>query len=615
MRFPGFIGGSYQLRSITLDNQRCINLYADLDEMGTGKEGEVGSLLGTPGVSLLITLPTSPIRGVYTAVGNGRCFAVAGSVLYEIINTSGSYSYVNLGTLQTNTGVVSMADNGQQLCIVDGPNGYFYNFLETNENLFYVFTTSPVTASLNAIYSNNANAFTLLNDYAGATTVYASANGAPTDGATTLTLLTGNGDTTITASASSASSTVPWQAATEYVIGAMIVPVAGGYQYIATVGGISGSTIPSFPSTRYATVTDGTVTWERTSTFQQINDPGFLESNIVTYQDTYFFFAKPGTNQVYCSNSNATTFNALNFLDLGGSPAPVLNMVSLHRNLYIQTTKTTEVYYDAAISPGFPFARINGGYLEQGLLAQFSLCQTANAMFWLGQDKSGQGIVYTTSTFLPQRISTFAIEEAFEEYETLTDAIGYTYTESGHVFYVLNFPTAQATWCFDTSTNLWHERAYNNGGQLQMQLQAYHCFNFGINLVGDYTSGNIYEMSQDIYSDNGTVIIRKRVAPHIAQDMLRIFYSSFQLDIQQGDGLDGNQQGSNPQCLLRFSDDGGRTWSNIKDASIGKIGETKKRVIFRRLGQARDRVFEITISDPIFVSLVGAELYLEQGAS
>lgn len=94
-----------------------------------------------------------------------------------------------------------------------------------------------------------------------------------------------------------------------------------------------------------------------------------------------------------------------------------------------------------------------------------------------------------------------------------------------------------------------------------------------------------------------------------------MFYSSFQLDIQQGQGLNGNVQGSDPECMLRFSDDGGRTWSNIKQASIGKIGQYKKRAIFRRLGHARDRVFEITISDPVFIALVGAELYLDVGST
>lgn len=603
------------MRSITTDCQRCINMYADLDELGTAKESEVGALLGTPGLALLTTLPTSPIRGVWAARNYDRAFAVAGNKFYELVNTGGVYSSTELGTLLTSSGPVGISDNGIQICIVDGPNGYSYTFLE-NSILpsAYQFTVTAANATAGAKYSNNAQEFTVLNTISGATTLLATGTGNPTPSGT-LTLVSGTGDATITFSAFAVTSQMPWQANTAYALGATIIPTTGGFIYTAIVAGTSSNFPPNFPTARYSTVSDGSVVWQRSSSFMQITDPAFLGSNVVAYQDGYFFFAKPGTNTLYCSNLFATTFNGLNFINLAGSTAPVLNMVSMHRNLYVQTTETTEIYYDAGVSPGFPFARINGGYLDQGLVAQFSLAQTANAMFWLGQDRSGNNIVYTTSTFLPERISTFAIEEQFEEYSTTADAIGYTYTEGGHSFYVLNFPTAQKTWVYDISTRLWHERAYNSNGNLVMQLSVYHQFAFGIHIMGDYTNGNIYQMSQDIFTDNGTLILRKRIAPHLAKDILRIFYSSFQLDIQAGQGLDGIQQGDNPVCMLRFSDDGGRTWSNIKSANIGKIGEFKKRAIFRRLGYARNRVFEVTISDPVFVALVGAEIYLEMGES
>ena len=736
-------------------------MYADLDEMQTAKEGSIGVLMGTPGTQLLVTLPQSPVRGVYTAAGNGRQFAVAGNGFYEIINTSGVWSYNLIGSLASTTGTVSMADNGTSVFIVDGASGYYYNFSEknllslylfqipqssvaylgnvysNNANTFtlqktltseYVFSTSTASATVGAVYidPNTSNQFTVLSTlsssaslicfgamaptlnysftvssanatvgatyvdpanntftvqqtissgttllaYGSATPVsgvinltkasgtgdsniivssnislggsltlsvpttgsgdvnnslipttaiaknyyiVCSANGAPTNGATTLSLSSGTGTASLTVYSSTQTTGIVWTPLTTYAVGQIIIPVSNGYQYTCTTGGISAASIPTFPTTSGATVTDGSVVWTRISTFQQTTDPGFLGSNVITYQDGYFFFAKPNSNQVYCSNLNDVTFNALNFLSLGGSPANVLNMVSLHRNLYIQTTKTTEVYYNAGVSPGFPFSRINGGYLEQGLIAQFSLCQTANAMFWLGQDKSGSGIVYTTTNFLPERISTYAVEEQLSTYSTISDAIGYTYQEAGHQFYVLNFPTAQATWCYDVSTGLWHERAYNNNGQQQMQLGIYHTFGGGVHLVGDYTSGNIYQMAQTIYTDNGTPIIRKRVAPHLASDMRRIFFSKLLLDIQQGVGIDGTGQGSDPKVMLRFSDDGGRRWSNIQTATIGPIGHFKRRAMFRRLGSARDRVFEITISDPVFVAIVGAELRIEVG--
>lgn len=625
MRFPGFVGAAYQMRSITTDFQRCVNLYPDIDEMtiagegakapGTAKEGEIGALMGTPGNKIFVELPTFPLRGTWTAKKQQRSFCVAGNKFYEVFKGSPN-SYLELGTLLTSTGAVGINDNGIELVIVDGPNGYAFSFNE--QSILpgaYDFTITAANATAGATYQNNAQTFTVLDTIIAGTLLQTTGTGDPLASGT-LALQDGTGDDPITYSAFTVASQEPWLPNHAYALGDTIIPVIGGYIYEAIQAGTSDAFPPNFPTARYATVSDGSVLWRRTSSFHQITDPGFLGSNIIAYQDGYFIFAKPGTNQVYSSDNFATTFNALNFTNLEGSTAPVLNIISMHRNLYIATSATVEVYYDAGISPGFPFARINGAYMDQGLAAQFSLVQTANAMFWIGRDSTGMGIVYMTADYQPKRISTFAIEEQFSSYSDISDAIAYTYTEGGHVFYVINFPTAQKTWCYDISTGFWHERAFNSNGNFVMQLGVYHTFGFDIHLLGSYTDGKIYQMSQDFLDDNGTVIIRMRVAPHLAQDMLRIFYSSFELDIQQGYGLDGGViPGSDPKCMMRFSDDGARTWSNIKTASIGKIGRYKTRARFLRLGQARDRVFELKISDPVFVAIMGAELYMEAGSS
>ena len=119
MRFKGFIGPSYTLQSVDVDCQRSVNLYPEINEEGTGTEGEVVSLVSTPGLPLLCTLPTGPIRGNYTD-SNGQLWAVGGNVLYQI---SSSWTYAAIGTLNTSTGPVSFSDNGSQVVVVDGSYG------------------------------------------------------------------------------------------------------------------------------------------------------------------------------------------------------------------------------------------------------------------------------------------------------------------------------------------------------------------------------------------------------------------------------------------------------------------------------------------------------------
>ena len=71
--------------------------------------------------------------------------------------------------------------------------------------------------------------------------------------------------------------------------------------------------------------------------------------------------------------------------------------------------------------------------------------------------------------------------------------------------------------------------------------------------------------------------------------------------------------GIDPQVMLRWSDDGGHTWSNSHWRSMGKTGQYGYRTIWRRLGMTlklRDRVYEISGTDPVKIAITGAELHM-----
>lgn len=118
-------------------------------------------------------------------------------------------------------------------------------------------------------------------------------------------------------------------------------------------------------------------------------------------------------------------------------------------------------------------------------------------------------------------------------------------------------------------------------------------------------------MSSDYYSDAGDEIRRLRTAPHLSQSLKRISHYSFELEIERGVGLTGITQGEDPKVMLQFSDDGGHTWSSEHWRDLGAISNRKQRIIWRRLGVSRDRIYRVAISDPIKISLIGAELELE----
>ena len=332
---------------------------------------------------------------------------------------------------------------------------------------------------------------------------------------------------------------------------------------------------------------------------------------VVTHES---IFNRATTGQFFISGLNDVTFDALDIATAEGSPDDLVGIISDHRDLWLFGTKTTEVWFNSG-NADFPFERIQGAFIEHGCAAAFSIAKMNNTVFWLGQDDKGKGVVYMATGYQPQRISTHAVEQAIQGYSNISSATAYAYQQDGHFFYVLNFPSAGTTWVFDSSTGFWHERVYNNAGTLERHRGDCYAFAHGKHVVGDYANGKLYELSLTTYTDDSVGIVRQRVSPHVTSGDRWIYYNSFQLDIVTGVGLDGTGQGTDPQAMLQFSDDGGHSWSNEKWVDIGAIGQRKTRAKWNRLGRSRDRVFKITITDPVPVTIIGANLDFVQGAS
>lgn len=500
MRFPGFIGPAYTLKSVNVDCQRCVNLYPEINENGKGKADEIAWLKSTPGLEKLINVGEGPIRLVHfdqtTIIGTGpttRVFVVSGEEVYKLTCSGDVWSSELLGTLETSEGVVravSMNSDGEQTVFVDGTLNYLY-----------------------------------------------------------------------------------WRYD------------SGGGVYIETFG--------DFSSYGYASVASATH---------------------VVLLDGYLVYNVANSNQFFVSNLNSLIVDPLAFSSSEGDPDNIVALIENQRDLWILNERTTEIFVNTG-NADFPFERVQGGFIEKGILAKYSVAKIESTVFWLGRDKAGQGVVFAGRGLNPERISTHAIETAIQSYVNTENAVGYTYQSGGHSFYVLNFE--EATWVFDLSTKLWHERCYTNSGVLERHRANFHAFipEFGIHMLGDYANNKIYKFNEDYLSDDTVEITRLRAAPHISSEMKRLTCNSFQLDFEAGVGIDGSGQGSDPQIMLQFSDDGGHSWSNEKWGAAGKIGQYKQRAIWRRLGMFRDRVFRIKITDPVKVSLIGAELDLEQAAS
>jgi hypothetical protein len=356
---------------------------------------------------------------------------------------------------------------------------------------------------------------------------------------------------------------------------------------------------------------------EVTNVFAQITDPDFPGAETVGYLDGYFVFNEPNSQKVWVTQLlDGTSVDPLDFASAEGSPDGLVGLIVDHREAWLFGTDSVEVWYDAGLAD-FPLTRIQGAFNEIGCVAAFSIAKLDNGLFWLGTDARGQGIVYRANGYTGQRVSTHAIEYAIAQYGNISDAVAYTYQQEGHAFYVLTFPSANATWVYDVATQAWHERAGWDTATGQFTRHRSNCqCNFGGNIiVGDFENGNIYTFNLNVYADNGGIqkwLRSWRALPTGQNNLKRTAQHSLQLDCESGTGL-VTGQGSDPEIMLRWSDDGGHTWSNEYLSKMGKIGEYYRRVFWRRLGMTlklRDRVYEVSMTDPVKTAIMGAEILI-----
>jgi hypothetical protein len=362
---------------------------------------------------------------------------------------------------------------------------------------------------------------------------------------------------------------------------------------------------------------DGYIYNASTEVFAEITDADFPGASQVGFLNGYFVFTEPNSQRIWVTSLyDGSAVDPLDFASAEGNPDNIVSMAIDHNELWLFGENSVEVWYNSGDT--FPFTRISGAFVETGCLATHSVAKLDNSVFWLGSDQRGGGVVMRASGYNGVRVSTHAIEYAISTYGTVSDAVGFSYQQEGHVFYVLTFPTEGRTWCYDASTNMWHERAGWDSGEFVRHRSNNHMYFNRKNVVGDYDNGNLYVLDMDSFSDNGSIqkwLRSWRALPTSQNNMKATIHHALQLDCESGVGLSESQQGDDPVVMLRWSDDGGHTWSNTHNGAVGKIGEYGKRVIWRRLGitrKLRDRIYEISGTDPVDMAIMGAELSISQ---
>ncbi len=655
----GFVGPSYEAVSIYQEAQECINFFPEIDPLKQPGSRGVVALYPTPGLTLQTVLSNAQeVRGMRTLSGGSQMVVVCGPYVY-VLTSNLSASVV--GVLSTSSGRVGISDNGINAYIVDGVSRYTWR-ISNPSNAIFTGSISGTTLTVTAVSSGTIAIDQSLSGIGVTSETIITALGSGTGGVGTYTV---NLSQTL-ASRTFNSSTVGAKFTASISGTTMTVTaVASGTIYLGQTIQGSGNTAGTIVSA-FITGSGGTGTYTVSATqtiasetmyglnFSVLpnNDGAFTGANSVDIVDNYFVYNNPGTQQWGSSDLLSTISSSTSYAFKDGAPDKLVALIVDHREVYLMGEASSEVWTDVGAVP-FPFQRIPGTSTQQGIVAQFSLVRLGNSFAYVSRNSRGQGQIMQMEGYIPKRISTHAVEATLTN-QYISDAISWTYQLEGHEIYVTTFPTLNLTWAYDTTTDMWHKWLYTaDDGSYQRHRGNCSAVFQGLVMVGDYENGKIYSLDKQNYTDNGQNIRRLRRAPHLVSDFQRQYFDELQIQFQPGVGTTGlsapngdiyvglnyiiypdasfligplqsfvigqqvsvntNITTTLPQAMLRWSNDGGSTWSKEYWVSIGQLGKYRNRAIWRRLGTARDRIFEVAITDPVNAVIISANLKASGG--
>ena len=617
----GFVGAAYEAPSITQDAQECINFYPEIDPTKAQGERGIVALYPTPGLETVAIFPNQEeVRGIRTLSGGAQVVAVCGDFVYAL---ESDLTPVMIGQMNTSTGQVGIVDNGVNVYIVDDSYRYTW-FISSPSSAIFTGSISGTTLTVSVMQSGTIAVGQAIFGQGMAQNTVITALGTGSGGV---------GTYTVSDSQTVASTVINSVASPAIVTGS----ISGT---TLTVSAVTSGTLKIGQTIEGSGVTDGTIITAFVSgsggagtytvsasqtvsstTIYAINwsvlpstDGAFEGGGTVDISDNYFVYNKPNSQLWAASDLLSPITDPLSFASKDGSPDDLVAIIVDRREVYLLGEMSSEAWLDVGSVP-FPFQRIQGSSTQQGIAAAYSCARVGNSFAYVSKNNRGEATIVQMNGYIPQRISTHAVENTLVG-QDVSDAIAWTYQLEGHETYVVTFPSIGEnglTWAYDATTGLWHKWLYTNN-QGQYERHRGNCcafFNQQI-LLGDYENGKLYRLSLSQYTDDGQMVRRVRRCPHITTDLQRQYFAELQIQFQPGVGLPTGQ-GQDPQAMLRWSDDGGFTWSNENWVTIGKQGQYFTRAMWRRLGFARDRIFEVVITDPIKAVIVSANLKAEAG--
>ena len=323
--------------------------------------------------------------------------------------------------------------------------------------------------------------------------------------------------------------------------------------------------------------------------------------NSVTFLDGYFVFSIPDGRIFHTALNDAMTVNALSFATASSNADGLRRIVSHRGALIVLGEMSLEIWEDAGTTP-FAFARIRAD-IDIGCIAEHTVAAVADTLMWVDQN----GVVRQLASSEPVRVSTHALERAISllSWDERRGLRGVYTHFNGHDFYAVTSP--YWTWEFDLATGLWHERL--SGGLQNWFAQGFASFN-GKVVIGSSEDASLHMLDDTMQTESGADYLFLAQSAPLHAFPKGLIVDQLDIDIIPGVGITGADiDAANPKLMLDWSDDGGRTWTGGRIASLGRAGERFATASFHQLGATRraGRTFRLSSSSSVVRGILNAD--------
>jgi hypothetical protein len=348
---------------------------------------------------------------------------------------------------------------------------------------------------------------------------------------------------------------------------------------------------------------DGYIYNRSTDTLVTITDPDFRANGnptSVVFVDGYFVFTTDEKKFICSDLNDGTSYNALDFGSASSSPDETVACVVYRNQLFVAGGQTIEGFQNIG-GADFPFQR-TGLFIQKGVYAPFSLVNTQDSFMFVGGGAGEAAAIWVVSGNAPQKVSTNAIDSVLQDLteDELESVYAWTYSQNGSYF--VGFALPKTTFVYDFTSQKWHERRSYINSQLGAYRVSHIVRNDNEITAFDRYDGRVGVLDPDTHSEYSNNIVRRFATMPFQNDQKALYIPSIELTVESGVG---NSDDPDPVVVMDRSING-KTWTAPRPRPLGKVGDYKRRVIWRRNGRAaRMEVFRFTCSDKVkFVAMI-----------